>query len=700
MSGTVEGAAMATTSLTGAPTVGPDRSHHLGLHQVLATQAAAVLALIGAAAGGPARLAAVVCAPVLLALTWLRFRDRWAFQQLTAVLHFRARRRSDGRQGSATVLALVAPETRITSIELPAGPAAVFADGAGLTALLDLGDPAALLAESRPELPAPWELLPADGRERPPVRIQLLLTAVPAPAGPAGNDPAAGSYRMLTGGRALGHARALLAVRVARTDGWSDRDLHRALTGQARKLTKRLKARPLDRTAAVRAMTDFAYAEPAAEVHEQWTSLRVGELSQVTFHGRTRPGECPSADLLTHLLHLPTTATTLTLTAALPATAPVTPTPATRSAPARRSASAAATSTSSAAAPELGEQPRLSLAIRLAAPEPAALEPAINLLRQLAAGEHLHLRRRDGDHLPGLAATLPLAASDTAGLPSGHRQVTRTVPGRRTHPDALSRPGDPRSPAEGFGRLALPTDRAGLVVGHNRHGQPVLIRPFRPDHTRVVLVGGLRCAQVVTFRAMALGARVLVRTYRPRAWEPFARGTAAPSGSITLKAPDQPVEAPPSSPLCPLLIILDLGPLTPAPPVFATPLPAGPVQPGVETRLPLGVTGIGHAPAPLPAGATDAGPWRATLSLREECRAADVAAANDADLLLLQTLRPDEAHLIGAALELGDTAPLLTRMRPGMLAVINRQAVRWAMLAPTSVEKVLIGDSRRSADER
>ncbi|MFB9340069.1 hypothetical protein ACFFTT_45325, partial [Actinoplanes octamycinicus] len=92
------------------------------------------------------------------------------------------------------------------------------------------------------------------------------------------------------------------------------------------------------------------------------------------------------------------------------------------------------------------------------------------------------------------------------------------------------------------------------------------------------------------------------------------------------------------------------------------------------------------------------GPWAATLTLREAV--GDEEAVLRADLLLVQPLREAEAQLVGDALELGDTTRLLGRMRPGMLGVLSPPAVRWAMLAPTPVEKVLIGDLERPMDER
>lgn len=614
------------------------------VHQVVATQAAGVLVLLGVVLGGLALVTAVVCAAVVLTLTWLRVRGRFAFDLLGAALRFGGR-----RQAPATVFELAAPGTRVTSIDLPGGPAALLVDESGLTMLLELGDPADLLAGDPRELAAPWELLPVDRRERPACRVQLLLSGVHATTG---SGPVATSYRTLTEGRALAHSRAVLAIRVLRDEGWFDTELRRALTGLARGLSKRLTAHPLDRAAAIGTINHFAYADPAADVHEEWSSLRVGGLSQITFRTPPEGAAAPSADLLTRLLRLPVAAATVTLTADLPESGSVDP-------------------------------PLLGLALRLAAPDPATVEAAATSVRRLTA-----LRRGDGEHLRGLTATLPLAAS--------------------TDPMRAARGWHSRRPAPSigeFGRLSLPASWTGVVVGRDRHGDPLPVRLFRPAHTRSLLVGSLRCVQLLAFRSLAVGARVLVRTRRPRDWAVFARGTAVPQGSIVLAPPGHPVEMPPGSPLSPLLIILDAGPATPPPLGHASaPTPAdGP------SALPAGVypvrqraasgDGAGRTAGPQTEGGDAGGadsPWAATVSVREVFGSGDGEIAGGADLVLSQPLRADEAALLGAALDLGDVARLLTRLRPGMVGVISRQAVRWATLSPTDVEKALIGDLSRS----
>jgi hypothetical protein len=196
------------------------------------------------------------------------------------------------------------------------------------------------------------------------------------------------------------------------------------------------------------------------------------------------------------------------------------------------------------------------------------------------------------------------------------------------------------------------------MVGHNRAGEPVVARLFRPEQTRALLVGGVRCAQLMALRAMALGARVVVQTARPQAWEPFVRGAAIPGEAIAVVPPGRAVEIPPGSALHPLLVVVDVGPV------------------GADPRPGAG--------------------WQATLVVRDDFSPADVDVASRADLLVLQPLRADEANLVGTAIGLGETAQWLTRIRPDMVGLINRRAVRWAALAQTPIEAQLIGPLARA----
>ncbi|MBU2667688.1 type VII secretion protein EccE [Actinoplanes bogorensis] len=577
--------------------------------QLVATQIAVVAVAIGAVNGPIGLVAGGVLALAVLALTWLRLRRRWAFEWLGVGLRFGGRRHSASvESGPTALLQFLSPGARVEQTDLAGDPAAVLVDGHGLTAVLELGDPAGLLAEDAPALPAPATLLPSAEAELPPVLIQLLLTGAPAPSLRAGAGTPANSYRQLTEGRLLGHSRALLAVRVLRAEGWSEEELRRSLSGLVRKLVRRLSAvpaRPLGEAAALRVIAELAHDDGTGSAHETWPGLRVGGLAQTTFRLRRWPDPQveTSRRLVSRMLALPAAATTVSLTAG----------------------------------PQVAHGPTaLDVAVRLSAPDPGSLGVASQALRKLLSGEYAGVQRLDGEHLQGLLATLPLG-----GAPSG-------VPGMA--PDGVQ-------PAELLEGLHLPVGTSGLMLGRNRHGNPVVIRLFRPEQTRALLVGGVRCAQLVALRAMALGARVVVQTARPRAWEPFVRGAAVPGESIAVVPPGRAVEIAPGSALHPLLVVVDIGPV------------------GADNR-----PGDG---------------WQATLVVRDEFSAVDVDVASRADLLILQPLRPEEATLLGGALGLGEVAQWMTRIRPDMVGVVNRRAVRWAALAHTPIEAQLVGPPGR-----
>ena len=583
--------------------------------RLVATQVAVVAVLIGALAGTGVLAAAVAGAIVLLALAWLRPRGRWASAWLATAVRYATRRHTAPAGGPAALLAFVAPGAGVEAAGPPgarveaAGPPGdeltMIADAHGVTAVLELGDPARLLVEDLPSLPHLGSLLPGADAEQPPVRVQLVLTGAPAPATRAGTGPPAMSYRQLTEGRLPAYGRALLAVRVLRSEEWTDDDLRRALVSQVRRLPRRLgrlPARPLGTAAVLGVIAELAHDDGRTPPREGWASLRIGGLAQASFRLDHLPDPRPEAlrRLVARMLAVPATATTVALTAGPGATT--------------------------------------LIDVRVAAQDSAGLAAAAHALRLVVSAERGRLRRLDGDHLDGLAATLPLG---------GERRLD--IPGR------TPRPGLPAGVLDG---LDLTTGGAGLMLGRDRHGQPVVARLFRPEETRALLVGGIRCAQLVTLRAMAAGARVVVQTARPNAWEPFVRGIAGPSESIIILPSGRTTEIPSGSALSPVLAVVDVG------------------AAGVDDQPGYG--------------------WQAMLTVRDEVLSADVDAASRADFLVLQRLREDEAALLRDALGLGDAAEWLTKIRPDMVGLVNRQAVRWAALAQTPIEHQLIGPAART----
>jgi hypothetical protein len=395
----------------------------------------------------------------------------------------------------------------------------------------------------------------------------------------------------------------VLAVRALRADGWSDEELRRALSGTVRRIVRRLgplTGRPLGGPAALRVVAELAHHDAGAPVRESWAAVTLGGLPQTTWRLRRWPDPRTDAArrLVPRLLALPATATTVSLCVGPRAGADFAPVPA-------------------------------ELTVRLAARTTAELSVAERALHRLAGDLGAELRRLDGEHLAGLAATLPLAVARAAAPPAG--------------PELAA--------------LEFALGESGLMVGANRHGGALTVRLFRPTTTRLLLVGGVRAAQLLTLRALALGARVAVQTTRPRVWEPFVRGVGAPGGAVPLVPPGRPVGGAPGSPLHPLLLVVDAGPVPPE---------------------------VGPAAA-----------WQSVLVVRDELTPADTAALARADLAILQPLDPGEAALAGAALGLGGSADWLTRIRDDMVAVVNRRALRWALLSPTPIESQLVGRPAR-----
>ncbi len=472
-----------------------------------------VLVTVLLAAASPAPVGWLLGVPVVVALTALgfgRWRRRWLYQWVGIALRYAARPRAlPPAAPPADLLTLVAPAAAVSAVELGGRGYGVIEDEFGMTAVLELGDPTGLLADAPLSLPSPVALLPPAAPDVPPVQVQLVVSGAPGPAVRAAAGIPATSYRQLTEGRVAACQRAVLAVRVLRDHGrWSD-DLHRALASAVRRVRRRLDQegvphRPLGYDATLAALADLAHHHPGTPMRESWPGLDAGGLRQMSLRLHRFAGLRPevAGQLVPRLLALPATATTVGL-----------------------SASAGG----------------VELVVRIAAPTVTGLAPASQALRRLVGSAGLGVSRLDGEHLAGLAATLPL------GL--------------------VSRPGPPG--ALGAARVELPS--AGVVLGRNRRGVPVTARLIRPEPTRALLVGGVCAAEVLTLRALALGVHVLVQTGRPDAWEPFVRAVTLPSDTIALVPPGRPVALPPAAPFAPQLVVVDAGPVLGEPPAGEAP---------------------------------------------------------------------------------------------------------------------------------
>ncbi|GAA2386030.1 hypothetical protein GCM10010170_096180 [Dactylosporangium salmoneum] len=664
---------------------------------------AAIALVVAAWAAGP--VWAMIAAPLALLVLLLaagRVRHRPLARWIGDGLRYLGRRRTvPAGVGGAGLLALVRPGAATSTLDIDGADVGVLEDTDGLVAVVRVGDLSTLLGAALPALPPLSALLPAPARDVPEVRVQLLVSAVTAPSPSA--TPSATSYRQLTDGRVLAHQRVLVAVRVRRAGGYRRADLEESLVVAVRRVSRLLAkaglpALPLSATSALAAVTEAAQHDPSHPIRETWTGVRVGGLHQATFRLRRWPEQGP---LMSRLLTLPTSVTTLSLTAQSPVPSAAAPDRAAAAAPPPGSAPlgvpangvvspvysyvpgpaaaygpgvgpaahpqadpgqrAAIPSPRRAvddflpfdAGPAGGPAVQAELVVRLAAPSAATLAQATTALRRLVESLDAKVTRLDGAQLDGLAATLPLgggaAMEDAvlAGLVSGHEGLAL----------GGARPATVTPPR--LSAVAPPVGGEGIMLGVNRRGEPVVIRLFRPEPTRATLIGGVRCAQVVVMRALATGARVLVQSARPHAWEPFQRGlgTAEP---LSVVPPGRLGDPPPATATRPQLLVLDVG---------AIPGRAAPVQESA---------------------------WRTILYVRDDLTTADTDLLTRSDLALLQPLTPHEATLAGDALGLGDSRGWLTRISPEMLGVvINRQTVRWTQLSTTPLELQLTGGPAR-----
>ena len=467
----------------------------------------------------------------------------------------------------------------------------------GLVALLELADPGTLLTDTPLVLPSPGALLPPERPDSSAIQVQLLVSGAPAPALRAAAGIPAASYRQLSAGRSAADLRAFLAVRVLREDGRSTAELVRCLAGSLRKLQRRLAQEQI----AHRPLGSAAIRSVLGELahHDPGAPVRETWLGLSIGGLRqtcVRIGRFPA-------LRPELAGQLVVRLLTLPATA----------------------TTVSVAAVHTG----VEVVVRLAAPGATGLATAVQALRRQLGSVGLTVTRLDGQQLTGLAVTLPLGLVGTPG-PAG--------PVTGAH-------------IELFG--------AGLLLGRNRRDQPVTVRLVRPEPTRALLVGGVRAAELVLLRALALGIHVLIETGRPDAWEPFLRAVSLPSDAVALIPAGQPVTLPVARPFAPQLVVLDAGPVSGDPP-------------------------------------TGDAAWRGTLVLRDDLSTADLDTLARADLVILQPLSHSEAALAGTALGLGDGQEWLTRIGADMVGVVNRRTVRFARLAATPLERHLIGAPDRA----
>jgi hypothetical protein len=211
-------------------------------------------------------------------------------------------------------------------------------------------------------------------------------------------------------------------------------------------------------------------------------------------------------------------------------------------------------------------------------------------------------------------------------------------------------------PVDALPQLDLPLTAGGLVLGHSRPQQPVVIRLFGNRPTSVGIFAAAYVARLLAFRALAVGAQVSVLTPRPAGWQALI--AAAPPRRVTVGRPGLPTPAG-NSPVRPLLLCEDVG--------------AG------EATL-----------------RRDLAAWQTQVLLRPFVTPQLIGPLRSFDLVVLQRIQPEAVYPIQLAFGLPDrTAQWFARMPDHTVAALAGGRVEFVNLVPTSTETGALGPPTR-----
>ncbi|KQS73746.1 type VII secretion protein EccE [Modestobacter sp. Leaf380] len=379
-----------------------------GLHVLqLVVWEAAVAAVLTVHRQSPAVLVPVaVVATLAVLLTAVRVRGRWLHQWLGLWLRFRARRRSVALGGpgdttadvARTVLDSLARGSSLGLLRVGDDEVGTIVHTTGLSVLVETspegGDPTAEATRTLPPLTALLPPVEDDDATVPALAVQLLVQTVPAPAWAGADDPAALSYRQLTGGTVPARRRCWVALQVVRRpDDDGTADLEAPLVNGLRRLRRQLERAglrtqvlgPDDLAAALIGVAGLEAgpqglprggdaALTGARVTETWTGWSAGTVVHTTFRLLDWPSlESPAGQELVDRLGTST---------------------------------AVSTTVSLAARRVSADQVELATSLRVVLPGSAALDDVTARLQAEATSCGARVERLDGRQAAGMAAAV------------------------------------------------------------------------------------------------------------------------------------------------------------------------------------------------------------------------------------------------------------------------------------------------------
>jgi type VII secretion protein EccE len=591
----------------------------VGPGQLIAWQVAAVLAVAAAVERGPERLALGGIALAGLALTSVRWRHRWAYQWLLATwqLHHSRRVPAAPRPGHGPSWAGL-PAIAVTPARIRGGgEVGVAHDGDGFAAVIAVApEPGAPPVTLLP-LAALASLL--DAADPVVSAVQVVVQADLAAGAPA-SAPAA-SYRNLGYHRVPRSESAWIvlrhdpaASRYAVGAAGPAKDVHnsltRALAGRASRALdliggQHLSGRLLD-TAGLREALAGALPGPAGPgtgdwgAGHHWGSWDHAGGRHITYWlRRWPPGGLPALEQA--LTDVPAVSVTCAVVLARG-----------RDRRLRRTAS-----------------------VRVTVGPDADLRAAGRAAAEAAASCGARLVPLEGEHGPGVLATVPL----------GRRPAGRWLSGHADGPDGRSM------------TTVAPVAAGGVVLGAADPGPTGLLTvPLfsAAGASAVTVVGDQALPRLLALRALGSGARLQVLTRNTGGWRMLRDQAGVPPDRMAIARPGTAPPDGPGTPADPWVILDDTG--TPA-------AGLGPWQ--------AGVTVLG----PDPAGAIPPGPTAIVLQRVSELGAAAVTAA------------------LGLP---GSAAAVLQAIPDGTIALARPGApLQFATLAPDAAERSMLAASLR-----
>ncbi|MBM7784506.1 hypothetical protein [Tenggerimyces flavus] len=219
-------------------------------------------------------------------------------------------------------------------------------------------------------------------------------------------------------------------------------------------------------------------------------------------------------------------------------------------------------------------------------------------------------------------------------------RMAPAVPGHATHAEELT-------------GAAVRLPPGGVVLGSGQDGV-LVVRLFRAQPVRLCIHSAGQLAQLIAYRAMALGAHVTVVTDTVSAWSRLVQ--SVPRG-----------------------------------PAWFTVLPAGSrvTATGTITRPSLVIDATSDNRA-LPRW--EQGQWQTFASVDREITPSDLHVLRTYDLLVTQRLQPTAAEIARRAFGLApDRATWLTQMPAGVLAVAAPGQLAFGQMTVSNAEQRLLG---------